>query len=225
MLINMELMKTKKALVIIDLQRDFISPDGPFKNTHVKVDHIISNLRDVLPRFRGENGTVIWIKSDYSNRELEPKFLTRPEGKQFEDVPMNDIYLSGTHKTFPMCIPGQDGEKFTDEVYSLLNNEQDQIICKKYYSAFTDTILADILKGIHEVHICGLTTNCCVKATTTDAFFHGHKVFIWTDCLAYRNEKRHSEALNYIQQWYATLTTSEKYSRQSELFTNQTCEK
>jgi len=122
--------------------------------------------------------------------ELEAKYLTRPEGKQFEDMPLNDTFLSGTHRTFLMCIPGQDGEKFIDEVYSILINEQDQIICKIYYSAFTDTILANVLKDIQEVYICGLTTNCCVRATATDAFFHGHKVFIWIDCLGYRSEKK-----------------------------------
>jgi nicotinamidase-related amidase len=208
----MELSRTKKALLIIDLQQDFISPDGPFKDTHIKVDHIISNLRDVLPRFREENGTIICIKSDYSKPESKPKYLTRPESKQFEDVPLNDTFLSGTHKTFPMCVPGQDGEKLIDEVYSILIKEQDQIICKKYYSAFTDTILANVLKDIHEVHICGLMTNCCVKATVTDAFFHGHNVFIWIDCLGYRSEERHSKALEYMERWYATLITSRKCS-------------
>jgi nicotinamidase-related amidase len=213
----MELSQIRKALLIVDLQQDFISPNGPFKHTHAKVDHIISNLRDVLPQFREENGTVIWIKSDYSNSELEAKYLIRPEGKQFEDVPLNNTYLSGTHTTFPMCIPGKDGDKFIDDVYSILNNEQDQIICKRYYSAFTDTILVNILKDIHEVHICGLSTNCCVQATATDAFFHGYKVFVWIDCLGYRNKKRHNEALDYMERWYATLTTSRKSLWKSEI--------
>lgn len=208
----MELDQPKKALLIIDLQQDFTSSDGPFKHTHVKADHIISNLQNILPRFREENGLIIWIKSDYSKSDLETKHLPRPEGKEFQHVPMNDTFLSGTHKTFPLCIPGQDGEKFTNEVYSILNNEKDQIICKNYYSAFTDTTLASVLKDIHEVHVCGLTTNNCVKATVTDAFFYGHKVFVWTDCLGYRDKNKHEKALDDMEQWYATLTTSKTYS-------------
>ena len=196
-----------KVLLIVDLQQDFISPEGSFKKKHIRANHIISNLRVVLPTFR-LHGTVIWIKSNYSKLNSEPKYHIRPEGKQFGDVPMNDARLSGTHKSFPMCIPGQAGEKFIDDVYSILDEDKDQIIHKTYYSAFTDTNLVDILKQVQEVHICGLTTNNCILATATDAFFHGYKVFIWTDCLGYRCESRHNAALESIAKWYGTLTTS-----------------
>ncbi|CAF0886763.1 unnamed protein product [Didymodactylos carnosus] len=118
-----------------------------------------------------------------------------------------------------MCIPGQDGEKLAPEVDSLLNKEQDQVICKKYYSAFTDTILANILREVKEIHICGLMTNVCVQATATDAFFYGYKVFIWTDCLGYRSRKRHQEALDKMQRWYATMTTASKCLEQSQTAT------
>ena len=207
----------KKALLVIDLQQDFTSPDGPFKNSYVHVKHLVSNLHDALPRFRAENGIVIWIKSDYSTIRSDVKCLPRPEGKQFEDVPMNNTYLSGTHQSVPMCIPGQNGEKFLDEVYSSLMNAQDQIISKQYYSAFTDTTLADVLKEMDEVHISGLVTNCCVQATATDAFFYGHKVFIWIDCVGYRNKRKHKEALECLQRWYATLITSKEFSSISEI--------
>ena len=95
---------------------------------------------------------------------------------------MNYIFLSGTHTIIPMCVPGHDGDKFIDD--------QDQIICENYYSAFTNTSLANVLNAIHEVHVCGRTTNCCVRAIVTDAFFHGHEVFIWTDYLGYRCQKK-----------------------------------
>ncbi|CAF1034386.1 unnamed protein product [Rotaria magnacalcarata] len=212
-------MQTRKALLIIDLQQDFISPEGPFKETHVRADHIIFNLRTSLSSFREQNGTVIWIKSDYSKLKSEPKYLIRPEGQQFEGVPMNDAMLSDTHHSFPLCIPGTDGANFDDNVYSILNKEQDQVICKTYYSAFTDTTLADVLKEVQEVHVCGLVTNRCVQATVTDAFFHGHKIFIWTDCLGCRSDERHRAALENIERWYATLTTSRNFIAQSKITT------
>jgi glutathione S-transferase/nicotinamidase-related amidase len=215
----MEDNQTKRALLVIDVQQDFISPDGPFKHSHVNAVHIISNLTAILPHFRDHNGIVIWIKSDYSKLESEPKYLIRPEGEQFANIPLNDEYLSGAHKTFPLCVPGTDGEKFIPEVDSLIKQDQDIIITKTYYSAFTDTNLADILKDIKEVHICGLMTNVCVHATTTDAFFHGHKIFIWTDCLGYRNETRHRMALNHMKRWYATMINSNEYLQQSQTTT------
>ena len=199
--------------MIVDLQHDFTSPDGPFKETHVRIDHLINNLRDILPKFRAENGRVIWIKSDYSNPLTEIKYLPRPEGERYENVPLNNSYLSGTHMSFPLCIPGENGEKFIDEVNSFLMHENDQVVTKTFYSGFTDTNLNDLLKDIDEVHICGLTSNCCVRATASDAFFHGHNVFIWIDCLGYRSQERHDDAIESLRKWYATLITSHELFR------------
>ncbi len=152
---------------------------------------------------------------------MEPKYLIRPEGKQFANIPLNDDFLSGAHKTFPLCVPGRDGEKFIPEVDSLIKQDQDIITTKTYYSAFTDTNLAEILKDVIEVHICGLMTNVCVKATATDAFFHGYKVFIRNDCLGYRTERRHRSALSTMKRWYATLITSSKCLQQPQTNTSK----
>jgi glutathione S-transferase/nicotinamidase-related amidase len=199
---------TKRALLVIDLQQDFISPEGPFKDSHVNADHIISNLTIILPHFRDHHGLIVWTKTDCSKPQTEPQYLIRPEGEQYANVPLNDAFLAGTHKTFPICVPGTDGEKFIAEVDSLIHQEKDIIVIKTFYSAFTKTNLSEILKDITEVHICGLMTNVCVHATAADAFFHGYKVFIWTDCLGYRNERRHRLSLESMKQWYATLISS-----------------
>ncbi|CAF1430672.1 unnamed protein product [Adineta steineri] len=212
---NMKENQTRRALLVIDVQQDFISPNGPFQDSHMKADHIVSNLTTVLPHFRKHNGIVIWIKADYSNPQSEPKYLTRSEGKQYENIPLNDAYLSSTHKTFPLCIAGTDGQKFIPEIDLLIKPDQDIVLTKTFYSAFTNTDLTNILKGVQEVHICGLVTNVCVQATTADAFFHGYKVFVWTDCLGYRHRERHEIGLKYMQQWYATMITSHQYYRQS----------
>ncbi|UJR36921.1 hypothetical protein I4U23_029633 [Adineta vaga] len=204
--------QSRQALLAIDIQQDFITLNGPFKDKPVKADHIIINLTNILPHFRNfNNNIVIWIKADYSNVPTEPKYLNRPEGRQYENVPMNDAFHSSTHRTFPLCISGTDGQKFPPEIDSLIKPDQDIIITKTYYSAFTDTNLADILKNVDEVHICGLTTNVCVQATTIDAFFHGHKVFVWSDCLGCRNEVSHQNALELMGRWYATIITSDQF--------------
>lgn len=203
--------RLQRALLIVDLQQDFTSPEGPFKETFVRIDHLIDNLREILPKFRAENGRVIWIKSDYSEPHPDVKYLPRPQGKRYENIPMNDSILSGTHRSFPLCIPGENGEKFVDEVYSfLIDNEKDSIVTKKYYSAFTDTNLNDLLKDMDEVHICGLTSNTCVRATSTDAFFFGYQVFLWIDCLGYRSQQRHDEALESLQKYYVTFINSKE---------------
>lgn len=213
--VNMTDNQKRKALLVIDLQEDFISSTGPFRATAVNVTHIISNLTTILPKFREQNGLVIWIKSNYSTLTKEPKHLTRPNGDKFADVPMNDNNLSGTHTSFPLCVANTDGERFIPEVVSLIEHNQDIIVTKTYYSAFTDTNLFDLLANIEEIHVCGLTTNTCIQATTTDSFFHGFQVFLWIDCLGYRHERKHNGALNFMKKWYATLITSDKCLQQA----------
>ena len=208
-----------RALLVVDIQQDFVSPLGPFKDSHVNADHIIANLTAILPHFRAHHGLVIWIKSDYSKPDFQPKFLTRPEDERYVNVPLNDELRSSTHRTFPLCIPGTDGEKFPPAINSLIVPDKDLILIKTYYSAFTNTNLNELLKDIHEVHICGLTSNTCVHATVTDTFFHGHEVFLWTDCLGYRNETRHRQALEHMKRWYAKLIESSQYLRQTSATT------
>jgi glutathione S-transferase len=103
------------------------------------------------------------------------------------------------------------------EIDALIKEDQDVIITKTYYSAFTDTNLADILKDVKEVHICGLVTNVCIQATAADAFFHGYKIFIWTDCLGYRSETKHQRALSDLERWYATMIKSSIYLPQPQI--------
>jgi nicotinamidase-related amidase len=55
----MEENQIKRVLLVIDLQQDFISPNGSFKRSRVNADHIISSLSAILPRFRDQNGTVV----------------------------------------------------------------------------------------------------------------------------------------------------------------------
>lgn len=55
-------LQTRKGLILIDLQHDFLSPDGnlPMRSGNDHVDRI----REIAPAFR-KSGIVIWVRSQY----------------------------------------------------------------------------------------------------------------------------------------------------------------
>jgi len=81
---------------------------------------------------------------------------------------LNDDFLSSAHKIFLLSISEIDREIFIPDVDLLIEEDQDVIMNKTYYSGFfADTNLAGILKDVKEVHTCDLMTNVCIQATAS----------------------------------------------------------
>ena len=71
---------------------------------------------------------------------------------------------------------------------------------KHYYSAFDQTSLLMNLrmKLVTEVYLCGCLTNVGIYATAADAVQHGMEVTVIEDCLGYRSEDKHVEAMRQM---------------------------
>jgi len=95
----------------------------------------------------------------------------------------------------------------------------DEVIPKRYYSAFTQTDLASTCRvnDIGRLVIVGQHTDCCVRHTTYDAFLQGIEVVVVSDATAVFEplseapyEPRQQAALDYLQTFYkAQVTISE----------------
>ena len=86
-----------------------------------------------------------------------------------------------------LCIDGTPGAAFIGPQ----PQAGDHIVTKSRFSAFTQTGLADHLRGhgIDTVILAGLTTECCVAATAWAAFEEGFEVTVAADaCAAYEDE-------------------------------------
>ena len=98
------------------------------------------------------------------------------------------------------CIAGTKGAELLDELKDLVDESRDLIVVKHYYSAFDQTSLLMSLRMslTTEVYLCGCLTNTGVYTTAADAVQHGLQVTIVEDCLGYRNELRHDEAVRQM---------------------------
>lgn len=97
-------------------------------------------------------------------------------------------------------LAGTPGAEICDELLDVVDEELDLIVTKHHYSAFDQTSLLTALrtKLVTEVYICGILTNVGVYSTAADAVQHGLQVTVVEDCLGYRSEDKHEEALRQM---------------------------
>ena len=86
----------------------------------------------------------------------------------------------------------------------------DYILDKNRYSAFYNTNLEVILRGlaVDTLIICGVTTEICVESTVRDAYFRDYKVLVPEDAVAAMDVARHEGTLLTIRYGFGTVTTT-----------------
>lgn len=110
----------------------------------------------------------------------------------------------------PHCVQGTHGadvhEKLqpyaTEELTFFKGFRKDQ----EQYSGFeavseADQTLGDVLDtlDIHNVFLCGIATEYCVRETCRDLSAAGYKVRLLKDCLAYVDREGHEKALQEME--------------------------
>jgi len=72
----------------------------------------------------------------------------------------------------------------------IVDEEKDYVIPKRRYSGFFGTDLDLVLRenGIENTIIVGTKTNCCIRATVTDAFYLDYTPYVIRECVATNDE-------------------------------------
>lgn len=170
-----------KALVIVDVQNDFI-PGGALA---VKEgDKIVPLINQIQSKFDFIVATQDWHPANHGS------FAANHKGKEIGEF----IELNGVQQIlWPVhCVQGTSGAEFHPD---LLHGEWKAIFQKgtnplvDSYSGFFDnnkhgdTGLASYLRdaGISELFVCGLATDYCVKYTVLDGLAEGFQVNLIAD--------------------------------------------
>ena len=188
-----------KALVIIDMQNDFI-PGGSLAVSGG--DEIISVINDLIPNYPIVVATQDWHPANHLSFGSQ-----HPNHKIFDTIDLNGIeqVLWPNH-----CVQGTNGAEF----HSKLDLDSTQAIFRKgmhreidSYSAFYDnnhlnsTGLTGFLKEkeVEEIHFCGLAADYCVYFSMKDALQEGFNVVLLenaTRAIDYKQfEKQKAELL------------------------------
>lgn len=142
---------------------------------------------DMVHDFTNENGLVFYPE----NRKVLPKInqaveVCRKHGALV--VYLQHCYRQGKPdknliNMRPNCIEGSGGEEL-DPLLTVL--PEDYVIRKRRYSGFFGTDLDLVLRehDIRRVIVVGTKTNCCIRATVTDAYNLDYEVHVIRDCVA-----------------------------------------
>lgn len=150
------------ALIVIDMQKDFVLPGAPACIAGAMAT--VPNIAKVLEWFRLRQLPVFHVVREY-----------RADGSDVETTRL-DSFLAG--KRF--VVPGTEGCDIVDELRPV---EGEYRVVKNRYSAFLNTELDFMLRrlGVRNLVICGTQYPACVRATVYDAVSYGYGVTLVTD--------------------------------------------
>ncbi|MFK7853590.1 MAG: cysteine hydrolase family protein [Granulosicoccus sp.] len=195
------------ALVIIDMQRDFIEPGGfgeSLGNDVSPLQQIVPQVERLLEAFRIKELCVVHTRECH-----KPDLSDCPDSKLNRGSPTMRIGDPG-----PMGRILIDGEPGADIIESLTPYANEFVIAKPGKGAFYNTELDSILKSNAITHlvVAGVTTEVCVQSTLREANDRGYTCLLATDATAsYFPEFKQStidmvRAQGAIVGWTATVS-------------------
>jgi len=163
-------MKSDKALLIIDMQNDFVLPGAPLCVAGAMA--IIPNIRRILDLFRQSCRPVFHVVREY-----------REDGSDVETFRLQE-FLSGR----PCCVPGTSGCDIVDE---LSPADGEYRLVKNRFSAFMNTELDLMLRrlGVNEIVVAGIQYPNCIRTTIFDGVALGYSVTLITDAAGAQNDE------------------------------------
>src|SRR6202790_153197 len=184
----------KSALVIIDMQRDFLEPGGfgaALGNDVTRLQAAVAPARAVLDAARQLGLLVIHPREGH-----RPDLSDAPPHKVERGDPKNRIGARG-----PMGRILIRGEPGHDIIAALYPQHDEPVIDKPGKGAFNKTDLELMLRnrGIDTLFVAGVTTEVCVNTTVREANDRGFRCIVLADCCASYFPQFHEAGLAMIK--------------------------
>ena len=166
------LSRENTAVVIVDMQHDFVDPDAPLAAEGAT--DIISPIAELLEVAREAGVRVVHV-----NERHRPSGVDY--GIQLEVEP-------------PHCVEGTRGAEIVDE---LAARDDEPLVVKRRYDGFFDTDLRAILQvwEIENLLFTGVCTELCVASTAYQAKSLDYRNFFIRECLAGATIETHEAGL------------------------------
>lgn len=212
---NLPQIQTRKALLLLDFQNDFVRSSGAL---HVpNTSEILELLPPLTAAFR-RVGDVVWVRSQYGSAQpitdwnFGDRVVLEKEPPRTTTVLASDVIEASSDRDSPepvdaeaflstqsptCCVPQSMGFQFPAPILSAIDVQQDTILDKTGYSALESEglVLSFRQRFVTEIYLCGSLSNVSVYATALDAVRNGFSVTLLEDCLGYREFGRHQEAM------------------------------
>jgi len=184
----------KTAVLVVDVQNDFCSPDGATAKSGRPVQasiEMVPRLQRFLDGARAHGVHVAFIcvnNTDYTSSEAWS-------------------YRASETPRIGNCREGTWGA----ELYALIARPGEPIVVKHRNSGFYNTRLETILRAwkTETVIVTGTATNVSVEATARDAVQHDYNLVLLADCTAAYEQHAHDATLYNLRTFYGTVTTAD----------------
>jgi nicotinamidase-related amidase len=169
------------ALLIIDMQRDFMEPGGfgeTLGNDVSQLARAVAPIAALLAAARGNGMTVIHTREGHL-----PDLSDAPPAKIERGAP--SLRIGDPGPMGRILIRGEAGHDIIPELYPV---EGEIVIDKPGKGAFYATTLGTDLKAreIDTLLVCGVTTEVCVNTTVREANDRGYRCIVIADgCASY----------------------------------------
>lgn len=164
------------ALVIIDMQRDFLEPGGFGEMLGNDVSHLRSTIeptKKLLDAARKSNVLVVHTREGHAQHLLDLQHNKKIRGRG--DKTIGDMGPMGR-----ILVRGEPGQDIIPELYPI---DGEVVIDKPGKGAFYATDLEHILRqrNIKYLIVCGVTTEVCVHTTVREANDRGFECLVVSD--------------------------------------------
>lgn len=195
----------RAALVLVDMQHDFLEEDGLFGRLGVDLS--------MYPSMRHRLATLLDAARVAGVLVVHIQMTTLPD--RMSDSPAQIRFNLRMHESFrqngpPLryTVAGTPGHAFVPD----LAPADGELVVQKYRSsAFWGTNLALLLRsnGIESVVVTGCTTEGCVESTARDALFSDFYTVVVEDCVASDDKEQHDASMLLMQHRFDMATGSE----------------
>ena len=184
----------RTALIIIDMQRDFLEPGGfgaALGNDVARLQAAVGPCREMLAVARSRGMLVIHTREGH-----RPDLSDAPRLKVERGDPATRIGAPG-----PMgriLVRGEPGHDIIAELYPQAG---EPVIDKPGKGAFYQTDLDLMLRNrdIETLLVAGVTTEVCVNTTVREANDRGYRCVVLSDCCASYFPEFHAAGLAMIK--------------------------
>lgn len=179
----------RTALCVIDIQADFAGPTGLMASFGVDMSSVpaaIANAEKLIAAARVASVPVVFVGLETSPETDSPVWTERMRRRDGNPEAESNV-----------CRAGTPGAAF----YGPQPQPGDIVVMKRKYSAFHATNFAEVLRerGVDTLVVCGLTTECCIDNTVSDAFHRDFHVIVADDASAAYGEEVHRAALTILE--------------------------
>ena len=196
----------KSALLIVDMQNDFVHPEGGFAQfareaPEARIDMpflmgTIPHVKRLADAFRTAGRPVVsiapMVKPDYSDAQW----------------PYWRLGLHpGADRTF--IVEGTWGVQIVD---ALQPRAGEHLVVKKGFGGFSNTPLDTILRtmGVTTCVVAGVTTCVCVSTTVRGGVEHNYRMILVKDAVAEINRATHEAELQTMARLFADVHTTDE---------------